>query len=489
MFLLRLAAQLAAQDPPVTLVLDDLQQITGHGLDNGLQYLIRNTRPGLQVVICSRPDPILSLHHYRLAGELTEIRAGELAFSVREARLLMAQHRVTLPDRPLEELTEINEGWAAGLRMAALSLQEEPDPEQFAKKFTAEDSAIAGYLMEEVLGNRPARYRDLLLKTSILDRVSGSIAVEVTGDERAGDVLGVLAHANAFIEPVGDGWYRFHSLLAEVLRRKLRLEHPREVADLHRRAASWYQSQRCLLDAVRQAAAASDWVLAARLLVDEMAVGALVEAPDGDPLTACFRRMPDASPGAEPQQALAAAAIALADVPQDNARTALCAAERALAGVADGEEITSRIGLAILTLEFARRTGDIDTAIASVEQLEKHVPTLPDETLARQPRLVVRMLAERGLLLLWAGQPDEAAASLSAGHPASAEHGPECADYHGHLALAEAFRGLLQAAAQIIETTCSPGDDAGGRLRRCGGGRARLHSPGTQRPAGNTQRT
>ena len=86
-FLLRLASELAAQDPPVALVLDDLHLVAAPGLMDGLQYLLRNARPGLRLVICSRTDPLLPLHRYRLAGELTEIRACELAFSVPEARL------------------------------------------------------------------------------------------------------------------------------------------------------------------------------------------------------------------------------------------------------------------------------------------------------------------------------------------------------------------------------------------------------------------
>ena len=463
-FLLRLAAELAAQDPPVTLVLDDLHQVEGHGLDDDLRYLVRNTRPGLRVVICSRVDPVLSLHQYRLAGELNEIRAGELAFSVREARLLMNQHGVALPGESLERLTELNEGWAAGLRMAALLLQEEPDPEQFVKRFAAEDSAIAGYLIEEVLKNQPARYRALLLKISILDQVSPGMAVAMTGDERAGEALMALAHANAFVEPAGDGWCRLHSLFAEVLRLKLEFEHPQQVADLHRRAARWYQSHGSLPDAVRQAAAAGDWLFAARLVVDDLAIGTLIAATGRDPLTECFRGMPRASLGAGPQPGLVAAAIALADVREESARNALAAAEGSLAGVPADEEIASRIALDMLRLELARRAGDVDIAGASVRQLEKHAGVLPGETMARQPRLVVRMLAERALLFLWAGQPDEAAASLGDRHPASAEHGPECAGYHGHLALAEVFRGRLQAARHVIETTCSPGDGCGGRL-------------------------
>jgi LuxR family transcriptional regulator, maltose regulon positive regulatory protein len=463
-FLLRLVVELARQDPPVTLVLDDLHRVAERGLDDDLQYLIRNARPGLRVVICSRVDPTLSLHQYRLAGELTEIRADELAFSVHEAQLLLNQHGVALPDEPLEQLTELNEGWAAGLRMAALLLQEEPDPEQFVKNFAAEDSAIAGYLIEEVLKNQPVRYRELLLKTSILDQVSAGMAVEMTGDERAGDALEALAHANAFVEPVGNGWYRFHSLFAEVLRLKLRFEHPRQVADLHRRAARWYQSHQRLPDAVRQAAAAGDWLFAARLVVDDLAIGTLIEAPEHNPLTECLREMPPALLGTGPAPALVAAGIALADVRHERAGTALAAAEGSLGGIPAGQETTSRIAAAMLRLELAWRTGDIEVTIASVRQLEEQAGTLSDETLAQQPRLVVRMLAERGLLFLWAGQPDEAAASLGDRHPASAEHGPECAKFHGHLALAEAFRGRLHAAGHVIETTCSPGDGGGGGL-------------------------
>jgi LuxR family transcriptional regulator, maltose regulon positive regulatory protein len=463
-FLLRLAVELVTQEPRVTLVLDDLHRIAERGLDDDLQYLMTNTRPGLRVVICSRVDPTLSLHQYRLAGELTEIRADELAFSVHEAQLLLNQHGVALPDEPLERLTTLNEGWAAGLRMAALLLQEEPDPEQFVKNFAAKDSAIADYLIEEVLKNQPPRYRELLLKTSILDQVSASMAVEMTGDERAGEALEALARANAFVEPAGNGWYRFHSLFAEVLRLKLRFEHPRQVAGLHRCAARWYQSHQCPRDAVWQAVAAGDWPFAARLVVDDLAIGALIEAPDDDPLTDRLREMPAALLGAGPEPALVAAGIALADVRHDSARTALAAAEGSLAGIPADEETTGRIAVAMLRLELARQTGDIEVTTASVRQLEQLAETLPDETLARKPRLVVRIMAERGLLFLWAGQPDEAAAILGVRHPASAEHGPECANYHGHLALAEAFRGRLHAARHVIETTCSPGGAGGGGL-------------------------
>ena len=196
--------------------------------------------------------------------------------------------------------------------------------------------------------------------------------------------------------------------------------------------------------------------------MDDLSVGTLAEARDGDPLIECLREMPPALLGTEPQPALVAAAIALADVKNERARIALTAAEDALTAVPPDEEVACRIAVALLRLELAWRTGDIDIAVASVRQLEKCAGTLPDEILARRPGLAVRMLAEQGLLLLWTGRHDEAEASIGARHPESAEHRPECAGYHGHLALAEAFTGRLHAAGHVIETTCPTVDGAGG---------------------------
>ncbi|HUY50657.1 MAG TPA: hypothetical protein VMV92_33950 [Streptosporangiaceae bacterium] len=235
-FFLRLASVLAAQDPPVLLVLDDLHLLTAPGPVDGLAYVLRNAAPGLHLVAASRTDPLLPLHRYRLAGELAEIRAGDLAFSVAESGRLLAQHGIALSDSAIECLTRRAEGWAAGLRLAAISLEGHPDPGQFVREFAAEDSSITGYLVEEVLDAQPASIREFLLRTSILDRVSADVADELTDDQEAVTALPELAHTNAFVLPVGHGWYRYHALFASVLRLKLRRECPGKVADLHRRA-------------------------------------------------------------------------------------------------------------------------------------------------------------------------------------------------------------------------------------------------------------
>jgi LuxR family maltose regulon positive regulatory protein len=184
-FLMRLASALAAQKPPVTLVIDDLHLLTEPSVLNGLDFVLRNVRPGMRLVIAARMDPLLPLHRYRLAGELAEIRAGDLAFSLAEAGRLMAQHSCLLSADSLKSLTRRTEGWAAGIRLAAISMDGHPEPDQFVKELIAEDSALTGYLVEEVLDTQPPGVRDVLLSTSILERVSGEAASELVGDQRA----------------------------------------------------------------------------------------------------------------------------------------------------------------------------------------------------------------------------------------------------------------------------------------------------------------
>ena len=458
-FLLRLASELAAQDPPVALVLDDLHLVAAPGLMDGLQYLLRNARPGLRLVICSRTDPLLPLHRYRLAGELTEIRASELAFSVPEARLLMAQHDITLPPMMLELLTELDEGWAAGLRLAAISIGDHPDPGQFIKELAAENSAVAGYLIEEALNNQPPEIRDLLLRTSILDRVNSGVASELTGHEQAASALAALARANAFVQPLGNGWYRYHSLFAEVLRLKFRLECPGEVPGLHRRAARWYQVNGLLLDAVRQAIAAGDWPLAAQLVLDELAIGQLSE-PHA-PLTECFRRMPYNPTWTGPHPALIAAALALADLAPVAACAALDVAEEILGRLPADAETPARLAAAMLRLTVASRAGDLGAAAAAMDQAEKLVSTLPGDILTRHAEIHTTVLSARGVVQFWSGHLDEAAVSLDAGAAAATVTGnmSEHTDCLGYLALLEALRGRLNRAAELAAGASLAGQD------------------------------
>jgi LuxR family transcriptional regulator, maltose regulon positive regulatory protein len=356
-FLLRLASELAGQDPPVVLVLDDLHLLTAPAALDGLAYVLRNAAPGLRLIAGSRMDPLLPLHRYRAAGELAEIRAGQLAFSVAETTLLLAQHSIVLPDSAVQALTRRAEGWAAGLRLAAISLEGHPDPAQFVKEFSAEDSSITGYLVEEVLDAQPPPVRDLLLRTSILSRVSAEVADELTGGADAASVLPELARTNAFVRAVGPGVYRYHALFGSVLRLKLRRENPGQVPALHRRAALWYWRRGSLGEAVRHAADAGDWQLAAQMVVDDLAIGELID-PRGAPLTDEFRRLPAAPPGARPEVLLVAAAMELGTVAGHPEGTALRTAEAILEKRPAGEDIPARLAAALVRAAVSRRAGD-----------------------------------------------------------------------------------------------------------------------------------
>jgi LuxR family maltose regulon positive regulatory protein len=456
-FIVRLAAALAAAEPPVILVLDDLHLLTERPVLQGLTYLMRNAPQGLRLMVASRIDPLLPLHRFRLTGELTEIRVDQLAFSVPEAGLLMAQHDVALRQDALECLTERAEGWAAGLRLAAISMQGHPDPEQFVKEFVAEDSPVVGYLVEEVLNAQPPGIRDLLLRTSILDSFDTGIAGELS-DGQAGNDVPDLVRANAFVLPAGAGWYRYHALFADVLRLKLRHESPDLVPELHRRAADWYRRNGLLTQAVRHAAAAGDWQLAAGIVVGELAVGQLTETGGDNSLAGEFTRMRPAQAWTRPEPLLVAAALALAE--DRPASTWLAAAEGTLGALPSAEATPARLAAAQIRLAMSRRTGDLGSMAAAVVEAQAMLAAMPTGVAARCPWVGAQVLSGRGAVELWSGHLGEAAATFEAAIAAipAAHSTHERAGCLGYLALADALRGRLNRAAG----TAAQASEAGG---------------------------
>ena len=459
MFLLWLVSALAAQDPPVSLVLDDFHVLTEPQVLRGLDFVLRNVGSGLRLVISSRMDPLLPLHRYRVAGQLTEIRASDLAFSIPEAGLLMAQHGITVPADSLASLTTRTEGWAAGLRLAAISMGTHPEPDHFVKELITEDSALTGYLMEEVLSTQPPEVRDFLLSTSILEHVSAEAASELLGDEQAGGILQALARANTFIQPIGCGWYRYHTLFAEVLRLKLRCEYPERVPGLHRRAARLYERRGSLIDAVRHAAEARDWPLAASMVIGALAISEITEPHGSRCLADEFLSMPDSEAWPEPQPYLVSAAAALAAGQHESSVAALTAAEAMLGRLPPGEEAPSRLAATMIRLAVARRTGDLAMAAESTARAEAIVSRVPDGKLARHPKIRAHVLADRGSFELWSGHLEEAVRVLNSALAAATASGAEYvrADCLAHLALAEAVRGSLGHAAELAAQVATAG--------------------------------
>jgi LuxR family transcriptional regulator, maltose regulon positive regulatory protein len=459
-FLPRLTSALATLDPPLVLVLDDLHLLTASKPLAELAYVLRYARPGLHLVAAARIDPHFPLHRHRLAGELTEIRAADLAFTAGEADLLMAQHGLTLPAGAVNLITERVGGWAAGLRLAALSLDGHPDPGLFIKNLTAEDNALTSYLVDEVLDAQPPAQRELMLRTSILDRVSADVAGALTGDDQAGRTLAELARSGGFVQPLGHGWYRYHPLLAEVLRLKLRLETPDRTPGLHRQAASWYQRNGSLEKAVAHAAAVNDWPLAARILVDELAVGELLKPRGSSPVADALRRIP--VPGGlpdgptQPPSLLAAAALELCDGRDKEADRLLAAAGECLDQLPAGHEIPSQLAAATLRLAAARRCGDLEAARTAAARAETLFEQLPPGLRSSHPEAQGQVLSGRGAVEFWSGDPGPAAMAFAGAAAAFPETSPERAACDGHLALIEALRGRLSRAAELASAAINP---------------------------------
>ena len=457
-FLLRLASALAASDRPVRLVLDDLHLLTKPELLTGIDYLLRNAQPGLRLVVSSRMDPLLPLHRYRLTGELTEIRAADLAFSTAEAGLLMAQHGSKLSAASLDCLTRRTEGWAAGIRLAAISIGTHPDPEQFIKELSADDSTVTGYLVEEVLNTQPPEVRDMLLSTSILEQVSVAAASELLNDEQAARSLPAVAETNSFVQPLGDGWYRYHTLFAEVLRLQLRREYPDRIALLHRRAARWYERNGPLIEAVRHAAEAGDWPLAASMVIDGLAISDILERPGGRSLADGFRGMPRSEARSELRPALVSAAVALSDGRYDRSTASLNVAEGILECLPADEEVTSRLAAAMIRFAASRRAGDLPVAMAAAARAEVLIDKVPGDMLARHPEIRPRVLFGRGVVELWSGHFDDAASvlDLAVGTATLADSEYERAGCLGYLAVAEALRGRLGRAVKLAGQAVAP---------------------------------
>lgn len=264
--------ELSVQDDELVLVLDDYHLAESPQVQPGMSLLLERLPPQVRLVILTRADPALPLARLRARGELTEVRAADLRFTDAEASAFLVEETgLDLGAQEVSALGQRTEGWIASLQLAAISLRARPDPSGFIASFAGDDRYVMDYLVEEVLSVEPPDVRDFLLRTSILDRLSGPLCEAVTGTPAAA-VLDSLEKRNLFLIPLDDQrrWYRYHHLFADVLRAQLAHEGSESVAGLHRRASSWFAAEGHPEEAVRHALAAGDLDRAAELV--ELAV-------------------------------------------------------------------------------------------------------------------------------------------------------------------------------------------------------------------------
>jgi LuxR family transcriptional regulator, maltose regulon positive regulatory protein len=401
----RVLAELAEARGGVTLVIDDLHELTSPEALAQLTRLLTSLPVQAHAILTTRHDVRLGLHQLRLAGELAEIRAADLRFSERETRELLDASGIMLSEAGVALLYQRTEGWAAGLRLAALSLAGHPDPERFVAEFSGTDRTVAEYLLAEMLNRQPPDVQDLLLRTSLLDRVNGELADLLTGRPGSERILLDLTDANAFVESLDPErvWFRYHHLLADFLRLELRRTLPAEVPVLHRRAAGWFIRQGQVVNAVRHTQAAGDWPGAARLLADQSF--SLMLDGQAQTMQALVRAFP---PGEDhPELALVRAMGDLAQGRLDEAAAHLAVAEAHVRTMPPDRQRRLRVAVASLQLSLARRRGDLAGVVEQARFLASPVTGPSDEDIALGSDLRAVALMNLGTAEAWTlGLPD-----------------------------------------------------------------------------------
>jgi LuxR family maltose regulon positive regulatory protein len=376
----RVLSELEDQRGRVVLMIDDLHELTSPEALDQLTRLLTNLPPNAHAVLATRHDVRLRLHRLRLAGELAEIRAADLRFTERETRELLDASGIELSEAGVALLRQRTEGWVAGLRLAAIALADHPDPEQFVAEFSGSDHTVAEYLVAEMLERQPDDILQLLLRTSLLDQVSGELADLLTARPGSERILLALEDANAFVVSLDPErtWFRYHHLFADLLRLELRRRLPEQVPALHRQAAEWFVQHGQAADAIRHTQAAGDWPDAARLLADY----SFSLTMDGQEQTvrALLQAFP---PGADyPELALIRAGYNLAGGRLDEAAAHLAVAEAYAETAAPDRQRRLRVAVASLKLALAARRGHLAGVTEQARFLDSPVTGQSDEDIA-----------------------------------------------------------------------------------------------------------
>jgi len=296
---------IASVQDPFVLILDDYQLITAQPVHQAVTFLLEHLPPQMHLIIATRADPPLSIAGLRGRGQLTELRHADLRFTREEAAAFLNKVMgLDLPSEDVAALSARTEGWIAGLQMAAVSMQGRENVAQFVRAFAGSNVYVLDYLVEEVLDRQPHEVQSFLLRTSILDRLSGPLCDAVIGadadetgplvSEGPGgqETLETLERSNLFIVRLDDErrWFRYHRLFADLLRQRLQQLHPDLPHTLHRRAGEWYESNGLIPQAIHHALSAGDFDRAARL-IEETAEATLARAE-----FVTFRRWSEALP-------------------------------------------------------------------------------------------------------------------------------------------------------------------------------------------------
>jgi len=411
----RLLTDLGGLEDRVWLVIDDLHELPSAEALRQLELLVMRSPAALRFVLASRHDLQLGLHRLRLEGELTEIRAADLRFTLEEARALFEAAGIALSGSALGLLYERTEGWAAGLRLAALSLAGHPDPDRFAAEFSGSERTVAEYLLAEVLERQSEPVRRLLLRTSVLERVNGELADLLTGGSGGERALQQLEQAGAFVTALDArrSWFRYHQLFADLLQLELRGSAPAELPALHEAAGGWYADHGYPAEAVRHAQAAEDWDLAARVLSDHwvgLGLGGL-----GATALELLAGFPADVIAGDAELAARMAGVELGRGSLEEAERYVVLATRALESVPSDRRGRSRVVLAVVRMRLARQRGDVAAVAEQAQPLLAPAWTAEEAWLGLGEDLRALALINLGIAEVWTARFEEADRHLEHG--------------------------------------------------------------------------
>ena len=276
--------QVGRSDPAATtsgdgvrfLVLDDVHEARSPMALMTLEHLVHHAPEALHVVLASRADPPIGLERLYLAGRLGEIRNADLAFTEAEAAELLRLHEVELAEDEIRALWARTEGWAAGLRLAACTLEADHDPGRFVRSATRTQAVLSDYLLRELLAHKDETVRSFLLRTSVADLLTVELAELLSGDPRSGEHLAELRGSGILLaDPTTAGAYRYHGLFGELLRTHLRGQEPPLAPELHGLVARWCLDHDQPLAAGRHLQSAGDWDRLGLLLAGRWLAGTL----------------------------------------------------------------------------------------------------------------------------------------------------------------------------------------------------------------------
>ncbi len=457
-----ISAGLAGLPGSVVLVLDDFQAISDSRVLRSFERLLDHQPPQLHIILSTRSDPPIRLQRRRVAGELTDIRADDLAFTELEIGKLLAGNGIHLTGTQLAALLTRTRGWAAGVRLATFSIDAD-DIDDAIDRFTSNNGLVAEYLMEEVLDRVPRADRQFLLATSVAERISPQLASALTHRADSRQVLEKLVTQNALVLELGGDseWFGFHPMLRALLLRRLELEQPQTVENLHLRAAQWFAARGDAVQAIRHASQARDWELVGHLLAT--IAWPLALTPSRTALAAALEPAMKMAVGSPSVHTLLAAAVCHYQRHEFGSMRRECDdAEKMIDDVPSADRMAVECLIGTLRIAHSRILHPADTERAARNQLtaldrpaEHSSPTTEHHRVIATNNLAVGQL--------WAGHLDEAASNLLAVQGRCRELGIGLTELsvHGHLALLDVIHGRLPAAAERTEAALELADRRG----------------------------